>query len=101
MQLGDRSTFPEAEIDTAIGDEIERGYFLCDAGRVIGGDLHDAVAEPDALRALARGREKDFRRGRMRILLQEVVFHLPGVIEPEAIRELDLVRGVFEQVVVG
>ncbi len=44
----------------------------------------------------ARG-EKDLRRGGVRVLLEEVVLDLPGVVDAEAVGELDLVERVLEQ----
>ena len=54
----------DAELDPAVAEQVERGDPLGDAGRVVGGELDDAVAEPDVLRALAGGGEEDLgRRG--------------------------------------
>src|ERR1700694_3018361 len=47
---------------------------------MIGGELENAVAEPDVLGALAGGGEKGFRRGRMRIFLEKMMLHHPGVV---------------------
>jgi len=33
----------------------------------------------------------------MRVLLQEMVLHLPGVIDPQAVRQLDLFQRLLEQ----
>jgi hypothetical protein len=59
-------------------------------------DLHDAVTEPDPLRALARSREEHLRRRRMRVFLEKVVFDQPYAIEAEAIGDLDLFEGILE-----
>jgi hypothetical protein len=40
---------------------------------VIGGELEDAVTEPDVLGALACGGEKGFRRRRVRIFFEEMM----------------------------
>src|SRR4051812_30673969 len=63
--------------------------------------LHDAVTEPDALRALrSRGEEHLGRRG-VAVLLEEVVLDLPHVVDAERIRELDLLERVLDQLVLG
>nr|WP_247389658.1 MULTISPECIES: hypothetical protein [unclassified Bradyrhizobium] len=43
------------------------------ARRMVGGELENAVAEPDVFRALAGGGEEGFRRGRVRIFLEEMM----------------------------
>src|SRR6266446_321260 len=57
---------------------------------MIGGELENAVAEPDLLGALAGGGEKGFRRGRMRIFFEEMMLHDPGVVIAEPVRGLEL-----------
>jgi hypothetical protein len=44
---------------------------------------HDAVAEADALRPLRARGEEHLGRGRVRVLLEEVVLDLPGVVDAE------------------
>ena len=61
----------------------------------------DAVAQADVLGALAGRGEEDLGRAGVRVLLQEVVFHLEDVVEPELVGQLDLVEGVLEQLVLG
>ena len=94
MQFGDRRAFAEAEFDAAVGDEVERRDFFGDARGVIRRQLDDAVAEPNVLRALARGGEEDLRGRRVRILLEEVVFDLPRVVEAQFVGEFDLIERV-------
>jgi hypothetical protein len=101
VQLGDRRAFAEAEVDATIGDEIQCGDLLRYPRRVVGGDLDDAVTEPDVLGALARGTEKHLGRRGMRIFLQEVMLHFPGVVEAERVSELDLVEGLLEELVLA
>ena len=98
-ELGARARLPGAEVDPAVAHEVERRDALGDARRVVDGgrDLHDPVAEPDALGALARRGEKDLRGRGMRVLLEEVVLDLPDVVEAEPVGELDLVERVAEQ----
>jgi hypothetical protein len=92
VQFGDRGALAEAELDAAVGEQVEGGHLFRDARWMVGGQLDDAVAEPDVLRALAGGAEEDLRRGGMRILLEEVVLHLPGIVEAQAVGQLDLVE---------
>ena len=67
--------------------------------RLIGGDLHDAVAQPNALRALAGGGEKYLGRGRMRVLLKEMVLDFPHIIIAQFVGEFDLSERILEQFV--
>src|SRR5204862_5747872 len=61
MQLGWPRRLAHAEIDPAARQEIEGRDPLGHPVRLVGGELHDAMAEPDALGALAGGAEEDFR----------------------------------------
>ena len=61
-QFGDRRALAHAELAAAVDQEIEHRDALGDAGGMIGGELEDAVAEPDLLGALAGGGEEGFRR---------------------------------------
>ena len=69
--------------------------------RMVGGELDDAVAEADVLRALAGRAEEHLGRGAVRVLLEEVVLDLPRVVVAEAVGELDLVEAVLEELVLG
>src|SRR4030095_6944131 len=60
-ELRDRGALAHAEFAAAIGEEVEHCDALGDTRRVIGGELEDAVAEPDLPGALARSGEKGFR----------------------------------------
>ncbi len=82
-QLGDRGALAHAELAAAIAKQIEHRDALGDARGMVGGELEDAVAEPDVLGALAGGGEKGFRRRRVRIFLQEMMLHHPGVVVAE------------------
>ena len=53
-------------------------------------ELQDAVAEPDLSRALARGGEEGFRGRRVRIFLEEVMLHHPGVVVAQPVGGLEL-----------
>ena len=54
--------------------------------------------EADVFRALARRCQEDLWRRRMRVFLEEVVLHLPRVVVAEAIRQLELIERVLQQV---
>ena len=57
------------------------------------------MAQSDARGALA-GRGQEHLGGRtVAVLLEEVVLDLPHVVETQAVRQLHLVEGVFEQAV--
>src|SRR5580693_7655856 len=64
---------------------------------VIGRHERDAVTQANVLGALRAGGEENFRRGGMRIFLEEVMFDFPSVIDAEAVCELDLVERVLEK----
>src|SRR5207248_9549628 len=74
VELGRGGSFPGAELDPAAGEYVKCGDPLRDARRMIDHRhrVHDAVTEPDALRALRNRAEEDLGRARMRVLLQEV-----------------------------
>ena len=89
-QFGDRGALAHAELDAAPAQEIEHRDALGDARGMIGGELENAVAEPDILGALGGGGEKGFRRRRMRIFLQEMMLHHPGMVVAEPVGGLQL-----------
>ena len=59
--------------------------------------LHDPVTEADALGALRHGREEHLGRARVAVLLEEVVFDLPHVVDAELVRELALFERIADQ----
>ncbi len=77
-------TLADAELGPPVGDEVEHGDRLGRArGVVVVGDhLADAVAEPDALGAGGGGGQEHVGGRAVRVFLQEVVLHRPGVVEP-------------------
>ena len=89
------ATLAGAHLDAAVGHQVERGDAFGDALRRVGGELHDAVAEPDVLGALAGGAEEHLGGRRVRIFLEEVVLDLPGVVVAEPVGQLDLVERVL------
>jgi hypothetical protein len=58
---------------------------------------HDAVAEPDILRALRTSREENFRRGGMRIFFEEVMLDFPGVVDAKPVGQFYLVERILKQ----
>ena len=94
-EFGDRSGFTGAHLDAAIADKVEAGDAFGDTLRWIGGELHDAVAEADVLRALRRRTEEHFRRRRVRVFLKEVVFDFPGVVVAKLVGQLHLIECVL------
>ena len=92
-----------APFDASVADQVQRGKALGNTRRMIEAARHehDSVAQPDPLGALAAGRQEDFRRRRMGVLLQEMVLHLPGVFDAQAVRQLDLLQRLLEQPVLA
>src|SRR5205807_5882861 len=90
---------PEAELDAAAGEEVERRDPLGDADRMVRRELDDAMAQSDPLGPLAGGPEEDLGRGGMGVLLEEVVLDHPGVVVAEPVRELNLGERVLEDLV--
>ena len=66
-----------------------------------GWELHDAVAEPYPLRSLARCGEEHLGRRGVRVLLEEVVLHLPDAVEARALGHLNLLQRILEQAALG
>jgi hypothetical protein len=97
VELGDAAALADAELDSAVAEEVERADPLGDARRRVGRELHDAMAEADVLRPLAGGGEEHLGRGRMAVLLEEVVLDLPRVVVAEGVRECDLIERIVEQ----
>ena len=61
--------------------------------------LDDAVAEPDPVRALTGGGQKDLGRRGVRVLLEEVMLDLPDVVEAQAVGQLYLLQRLLEEAV--
>ena len=101
MELDRPLPLPEAQLDAAAGEEVERRDPLGDADRMVRRELDDAMAEPNALGPLAGGPEEDLRRGGVGILLEEVVLDHPGVVVAEPVRELNLGERVLEDLVLA
>src|ERR1019366_5906049 len=100
-QFGDRGAFAHPEFAAAVAKQIEHGDALGDARGVVGGELEDAVAEPDVFGALAGGGEEGFRRRRMRIFLQKMMFHYPGMVIAAAVGGLQLRQRILVELEFG
>ena len=99
-ELEPRGAFADAEIDPAVGDDVERGEtFGSTRGVIVVGDhLADAVAEANGFGARRCGSQKDLGRRRMRIFFEEVMFDLPGVVEAEPVRQFDLRKRLMKEI---
>jgi len=98
-QFGLRGRLAGAELHPPAGHEVQRGDAFGHPGGMVERrrELHDAVAQADLLGPLG-GRRQEHLGGRgVRVLLQEVVFDLPHRMEPDPIRQFDLLQGVAEQ----
>jgi hypothetical protein len=103
LELRPRRRLARPELHAPARNEVQRRDPLGDLGGMVVArrHQHDPVAEADLLGALrARGQEH-LGRGRVRVLLEEVVLHLPGEIDPESIGELDLVERLPIQAQLG
>ena len=101
VQLGRRCALADAELDASVAEEVERRHTLGHASRMVGRELDDTVAEPDVLRALARCSQEHLGGRGVRVLLEEVVLDLPGVIEAETVCELDLLERLVKELVLA
>ena len=99
MQFRRPRRLAHAEIDAAAGQQIERRHLLRHALRLVGGELDHAMAEPDALGALARRAEEHLGGGGVRVLLEEVMLDHPGIVVAEFVGELELVERLLKQLV--
>ena len=99
-ELEPRGAFADAEIDPAVGDDVEGGETLGRARRVIvvRDHLPDAVAQADGFCARRGGGEENLRRRGMGIFVEEVVLHFPGVVVAEPIGQRDLVQRLMKQI---
>ena len=59
------------------------------------------MAETHLLGALRHRGQKDLRRARVAVLLEEVVLDLPAVLDAELVGELALLQRVLQQRVLG
>src|SRR5437867_814029 len=92
LELHARGGLAGAELDPPARDQVEHRDPLGDARRMIVAGRHedDAVAEADGLGARGAGGQEDLGRRGVRVLLQEVVLDLPGVVDAEPVGQLHL-----------
>jgi hypothetical protein len=62
VELGDARALAGAELDPTVAEQVERRDAGGHLGRVAGGQLDDAVAEPDVARTLAGRAQEHLRR---------------------------------------
>ncbi len=98
-ELADRGGLARAEFHPPVRDQVEGGDAFGDPGGMVDGrrQVHDAESQPDVLGPLAGSRQKHLRRGRVTVLLQEVVLGQPDRGEAGLIGRLDLIEAVFQQ----
>ena len=94
-----RGALADAEVEPAVGDDVERRQALGRARRVVvvGDHLADAVADADVLGQRRAGGQEHLRRGGVGVFLQEVVLDLPGVVVAQPVGEHDLLQRLVEQ----
>src|SRR5215471_3832568 len=59
------------------------------------------MSEADAPRTLGRGGKEHLRGRGMRVFLEKVVLHLPGIVNAQAVRQLDLIQRVLKETQLG
>jgi hypothetical protein len=78
-----------------VGEEIEHRNTLGDARGMVGGELENAVAEPNLFGALAGGGEEGLGSGRVRVFFEEMMLYNPGVVIAEPVGGLELRQRVL------
>src|SRR5262245_9004408 len=101
MELDRTLALAQPELDATAGEQVQGGHPLGDPDRVVGGKLDDAVAETDAPGTLGGRAQEDLGRRGVRVLLEEVVFHLPRVVVAEPVGQLDLGQRILEQAILA
>ena len=97
-EFTDGGGFPGAELDAAVGEQVEGGDAFGDPGGVVdrGRQVHDAESQPDVLGPLAGCGQENLRRGGMAVLLEEVVLGEPDCGEAGLVGGLDLVQALLQ-----
>lgn len=98
-ELTDRRRFTGAELDAAVGQQVQGGDAFGDPGGVVDRrrQMHDAETEPDVLGPLAGGGQEDLRRRGVTVLLEEVVLGQPDGGETRLVGRLHLVQAFLQQ----
>ena len=81
-----------AELDAAIGHDIEHADSLGHPNRMIERQHHDAMADANAFGAAGHASEENLGRGAVGEFVEEVMLDGPHRIEAEAIGEFDLLE---------
>ena len=101
VQLDRALRLPQSQLHAAAREDVEHRRALGHADRMAGRQLHDAVAEPDLRRALARGAQEHLGRRHVRVLLEKVMLDDPRIVIAEPVGELDLGEHVRKQAVLA
>ena len=99
MQFVPGGSFPYSEVDPPVRDKVETRDAFRGAGRmvVLRDHLADSVAQPDPAGLPGRGGKEDLGRRAVRVLLEEMVFDSPRVVDADAVGEHDLLERIAEQ----
>ena len=102
-QLCFRRRLTGAELDPAPREQVEGGDAFGHAGGVVvaGRGLDDAVPQSQPRRPLGHGGQEHLGRRGVAVLLEEVVLDLPHTVHASLVRQLHLLEGVLEQLVLG
>jgi hypothetical protein len=97
LELGPGRRAPGAELDPAVGDQVEDGHRLGRADGVVvrPGQQPHAVADADVLRAGGDGAVQHLGVGAVRVLLEEVVLDGPERVEADLVAEHGLLDGLL------
>ena len=103
VHLGGRRALARAPLDAAARDEVERGDALRHPRRMVVAGGISTMPWPRRMRLVRceqAARNTSGRRG-VRVLLEEVVLDLPGVVDAEPVGQLHLVERLLEQPELG
>ena len=94
LDVVDRGAPSGAELQAAVGHDVEGRGALRDAHGVVAGQHDDGVAQPDPASALGERAEEDFRRRGVADLLVEVVLGQPEGVEAHLLGAQRLLEGL-------
>ncbi len=98
-QLHAGGGLPDAELGPAGGHQVQHADSLGGASRVVvqRDDLADAETDADAFGLGGQGGEEHLRRRAVRVLVEEVVLHRPGVVDAQLVGQHHLLDGLLDQ----
>ena len=99
LERGEPAT--DADVDPALGQEVEHRDVLGSHHRVPQREQHDAVPDPHPLGALGDRSHHHLGRRTVRVVAVEVVLDEPHAIEAGLVGQGDLVQRVAEDLPVG